>query len=406
MSGPATNEQSAVRQDPEFNFWDFVSCAVCHLPFSPADRGPPPVPFWITECGHVLCNSHLNPNQSCAKCGDQGIQLMPLQRNIDPPMSDWFRLLPHAIDGMANAVKFQQESLAALVRHYRNQCLHLSSTCDRLRNERRSLRKDVEALRKELHLCRSRGFVTDQSREPSAHLNHNGKRPMAEIRGIKTNSSPRSIPTPVGPLRLTLPRGEHPTFSRQEPSGQEFANTVDIPGSSRFAEQYAYHGEDNSRVRPPQHTDEQQSASLRQPRLLDMDHGMMAPPPPPNQGKRFKPATGQVYSHTDQRMEVSTSQNLGTQRITKISESMGPLPTPQRPFSAVLRTPSRVPTQNATLQSSLQTNRFIPSSSHGRAFSGPTLAVTSTTVTPVGNVGKASGGNRMPFMPQGSNGFG
>lgn len=56
MSGPARNEQT----DPDFDFWDFVSCAVCHISYSPADRGPPPVPFWITECGHVLCNSHLS----------------------------------------------------------------------------------------------------------------------------------------------------------------------------------------------------------------------------------------------------------------------------------------------------------------------------------------------------------
>lgn len=159
---------------------------------------------------------------------------------------------------------------------------------------------------------------------------------------------------------------------------------------------------------PPQPTNEQQSASLRQPRLLNTNQGMMAPPPPPSQGKRFKPATGQIYSHTDQRMEVSMSHNLGPQRIAKNSESMGPPPTPQRPFSAALRTPSRVPTQNATLQSSstLQTNRFIPGSSHGRAFSGSTPAVLSTAMTTAGNVGKASGGNRMPFMPQSSNGFG
>lgn len=60
MSLPA---DAAARQDPDFDFWDFVSCAVCHLPFSPPDRGPPPVPFWITECGHVLCNSHLSQHQ-------------------------------------------------------------------------------------------------------------------------------------------------------------------------------------------------------------------------------------------------------------------------------------------------------------------------------------------------------
>lgn len=40
----------------------------------------------------------------------------------------------------------------------------------------------------------------------------------------------------MGPSRLTLPLGEHPSFSRQEPSGQEFADTIDKPGSSRFSE--------------------------------------------------------------------------------------------------------------------------------------------------------------------------
>ncbi|KAF8559798.1 hypothetical protein OG21DRAFT_1493077 [Imleria badia] len=394
MSAPQNNEQ------PDFDFWDFVGCAVCHLPFSPADRGPPPVPFWITECGHVLCNSHLNPNQSCAKCGDQAIQLMPLQRNIDPPMSDWFRFLPHAIDSMANAVKFQQESLAALVAE------KVGTLSDSPVLNKKIHSRDAEALRRELHLCRTR--VTDQSREPSAHLNHNGKRFMAELRGqnssVKSNSSPRSIPTPLGPFRLTLPPGEHPTFSRQDSSAQEY--TADRPGSSRFAEQYAYHGEDNPRVRPSQPTDKKQSPSLRQPRLLDTNHGMMAPPPPPSRGKRSKPATGQVHSQADQRMEVSTAQNLGPQRIPNVSDSMGPPPTPQRPFSAALRMPSRVPTQNATPQtpSTMQTNRFIPS--HGRTFSGLTPTVTSAGMTPAGNVAKASGGNRMPFMPQSSNGFG
>lgn len=48
---------------------------------------------------------HTGPDRSCAKCGDHGIELIPLQRNMDPPMSDWFRSLPHAIDSIANAVK-------------------------------------------------------------------------------------------------------------------------------------------------------------------------------------------------------------------------------------------------------------------------------------------------------------
>ncbi|KAG6376362.1 hypothetical protein JVT61DRAFT_2346 [Boletus reticuloceps] len=169
--------------------------------------------------------------------------------------------------------------------------------------------------------------------------------------------------------------------------------------------QYAYHGEDNSRVGPSYPTNGQQSASVRQPQLLHINHGMMAPPPPPSQGKRSRAATARLQ--IEQSMETAMSQDLGPQRTTEISDSMGPPPTPQRPFSAAPRTSSRVPTHNATHQTSsaLQTNRFIPSSSHNRTFSGFTPAVTSTGTTPAGNVGKASGGNRMPFMPQSSSGF-
>lgn len=165
--------------------------------------------------------------------------------------------------------------------------------------------------------------------------------------------------------------------------------------SYSLSRQYAYRGADTSRARAPQLTDEQKPASLRQPRSLDIHHGMMAPPPPPSHGKRFKPATGQAHSQTNQVMEASTSHNHGSQRMPNSSENMGP---PQRPFSAVLRTPARVPMQNTT--STLLTSRFIPAgTSYGRAISGPTL-------TPVGHAGRASGGTRMPFMPQSSSGFG
>ncbi|KAH8989217.1 hypothetical protein EDB86DRAFT_2944604 [Lactarius hatsudake] len=40
------------------------------------------VPFWLTECGHVICNVHLNADQSCCVCGSQQIQMMPLQKEV------------------------------------------------------------------------------------------------------------------------------------------------------------------------------------------------------------------------------------------------------------------------------------------------------------------------------------
>ena len=42
----------------DFDFWEFVSCAKCQLSFS-LDAGVA-VPFWLTQCGHVICNNHLS----------------------------------------------------------------------------------------------------------------------------------------------------------------------------------------------------------------------------------------------------------------------------------------------------------------------------------------------------------
>jgi len=43
----------------DFDFWEFVCCAKCRMPFA-LDNGGATVPFWLTECGHVICNSHLS----------------------------------------------------------------------------------------------------------------------------------------------------------------------------------------------------------------------------------------------------------------------------------------------------------------------------------------------------------
>ncbi|KAG2144790.1 hypothetical protein BD769DRAFT_1597744 [Suillus cothurnatus] len=222
------NEQ--VVQEAEFDFWDFVNCSICQLPFTSSDHGPP-VPFWITECGHVLCNNHLKPDQSCARCNAQNIQLVPLHRDLEPPMSDWFRPLPYSLDSIASAVKFQQDTFTGLIRYYRQACFQLSQTCERIRAERkalRNLRREVEHLRQ----CAS-GFDPARAQEPSSFSNANGKRPMTDAH----DSSPRSTVTPIVPNRITLPLGEKPSFTRQDhgriPSQ---SRQLERPGTGRFVE--------------------------------------------------------------------------------------------------------------------------------------------------------------------------
>lgn len=93
---------SSIAGDTVYDFWEAVTCAKCHLRFVPDCGGPPLVPFWITECGHILCNNHLSgymdnrpsfglalisdglkdADQSCSHCGDRPINLAPLQREV------------------------------------------------------------------------------------------------------------------------------------------------------------------------------------------------------------------------------------------------------------------------------------------------------------------------------------
>ncbi|KAG2158297.1 uncharacterized protein EDB93DRAFT_1120735 [Suillus bovinus] len=392
------NEQ--VVQETEFDFWDFVNCSVCQLLFTSSDCGPP-VPFWITECGHVLCNNHLKPDQSCAQCNAQNIQLVPLHRNLEPPMSDWFRPLPYSLDSIASAVKFQQETFAGLIRYYRQACLHLGQTCGRIRAERKALRKEVDSLRREVeHLrqCAS-GLDPAHSREPSSFSNANGKRPMTDVHDFKASSSPRSIVTPIGPNRITLPLGEQPNFTRQDHGrNPSQSHQLERPGTSRFVEQYAYNGEQGSRMQAP-HLSHEQSAPTRHLRLASGEQGQhsMPPPPPPVPGSRgrFRPAMGSTDTRTTTTLNPQTAGPQVAQHR------------PQQRLFAVPQTPNRASGIHFTGQTtdqmrSVQSNRFLQSSSHGHPNSGTGAATVTSSNVP----GTSSGRHRMPFVSGSASGFG
>lgn len=84
----------SVAARPEFDFWEFVTCARCHLPYA-SDSGVPGIPFWLTECGHIVCNNHLSHLMSAlirgfnADMSDQ--MLIRAVRNVESKESSWFR---------------------------------------------------------------------------------------------------------------------------------------------------------------------------------------------------------------------------------------------------------------------------------------------------------------------------
>ena len=101
---------SNVSTPAELDFWEFVGCGVCHNGFVKETGALSSVPFWLTDCGHVVCNNHLSeywtiarlhqvfqwtpripltsvtpnvdPDQSCMVCGAQCMHLIPLAREV------------------------------------------------------------------------------------------------------------------------------------------------------------------------------------------------------------------------------------------------------------------------------------------------------------------------------------
>ncbi|KAH9958266.1 hypothetical protein BC827DRAFT_1136361 [Russula dissimulans] len=196
---------------PDCDIWEFVTCSKCHLPFAPDPSAPPQVPFWLTECGHVICNLHLNADQSCCECGAQRIQMIPLQRELDPPMSDWFCPVPQAMDKISYSVKFQHELLMSLIRFLRIKTTQQRDALLRVKHEReemKKLRKIVEELRAENQQLRLYAGLDGNGSNSAA--NSSGKRRRIDAYNDSRHpSSPRSVITPIGPNRLTLP-ADHP----------------------------------------------------------------------------------------------------------------------------------------------------------------------------------------------------
>ncbi|KZV82690.1 hypothetical protein EXIGLDRAFT_843495 [Exidia glandulosa HHB12029] len=213
------------------SIWPYIHCGVCHYLFQRQrdPSAPPSVPFWLTECGHVVCNAHLHPEKLCAQCGAQNIEVVSLQQQLDPPMADWFRPVPHALDAIAQAAKFQLQMISTLLQAYKSKCLKQRQTIE-------SLRSELEGYKQEMG---SRDAVND-----------NGKRarydtvPSTGQSSSLLRSSPRA--QTVHPRHAPPPQvHQYQQPQPQQPPAQVYQQTASHQSNlpqrpeSRF-EQFAY----------------------------------------------------------------------------------------------------------------------------------------------------------------------
>ncbi|KAF9526975.1 hypothetical protein CPB83DRAFT_436584 [Crepidotus variabilis] len=323
---------STVSPEADFDFFEFVACARCRMPFV-LDNGQATIPFWLSDCGHILCNSHLSPDQTCAQCGAQDIQLVPLQREMDT-FAEHFQSIPLALQSISYAAKFQQDTMATQVRHYRSRHQQLRQLVERLK---RDVTEENDGLRNENEQYRQRF-------QPSAHdsqytMNNNGKRQMVyshyntgEGNRPRTGSSSRSAHTPLAPNRLTLQPGQavpelssHSHDQRQRPVSRSLEHYAYKPAENNKyhstaltheqTASRAFQRTENFQQSRPQQVPQQMKEVPQQPQLPQM--------PPPS--SRFKPPALSASSSTSQFNSLIRQPSFQNRKPIV----MGPPPTPQ-----------------------------------------------------------------------------
>ncbi|KAH7340756.1 hypothetical protein B0J17DRAFT_332372 [Rhizoctonia solani] len=202
------------------SIWEYVHCSVCMVLFLSPNRldSTPDIPFWLTECGHVICNNHLMADQSCGSCGAKNPSIVPLQRNMASPVSEWFRPVADAHENLVMASRIQHNMFVALIRHYRQRY-------DTAKVMIKQLQAELVLLRGQI----AQGYPTASPRPgPSEHrrtyesgyassTGSASKRRRVDMEGAE--SSPRSNPTPNRPTRSMMFPGDNNAIMSYENGG-------------------------------------------------------------------------------------------------------------------------------------------------------------------------------------------
>ncbi|KAF8877636.1 hypothetical protein BD779DRAFT_1557131 [Infundibulicybe gibba] len=439
---------TSVHSGPGFDFWEFVHCGRCRLPFS-SDSGPT-IPFWLAQCGHIVCNTHIHPDQVCTICGMQKIRLVPLQREMDPHMMEWFRPIPEALDAAANAAKLQQETMASLIHYYKTKLQQYCVSIGRLTGEINELKRANACLAGKKHQFHQQDFAPEKPHS-NQMLNSNGKRPLVEpyphdrdyTTRPKTISSSSSA-TLIGPARLTLPPGQHtPKFTPsrhhawtthnesqlQRPRALPQAQDKQDKSNYLIQRQYSYIPPSTPQFRPVPlaHTQATPKAHKLQPSTtpqpMRTNLGTFNPTSSSSSGfQRFRPATALGPTSSSGAM---TSGSNNRSKARSRHGNMGPPPTPQRfqQQNASLRSesgPPAAPSRPTTNRFLSPAQRFATAGSN-QGFQAQDLQRMDTPFVGGNNSGISTprsrpssqatrpvtgGGGRMPFVPASRNGLG
>ncbi|GLB34850.1 hypothetical protein LshimejAT787_0204150 [Lyophyllum shimeji] len=353
--------------------------------------------------------------------------------------------------------------MASQIRYYRTRHQQQRAFIDRLKHDLGELKKYT------MHWCHPvlpplqfgghdpyprRGYDVPVSERQDA-LNSNGKRPRTETHPYEyghgqqaTTSSPRSIITPLGPNRLTIPQGQPaPNLSSNnvEKSSNPSSRTDPPPlgaavsqaqrrPASGFIDKYAYVPSATPQHRPQQLTHTQASPQIfkrtkpdqaqqqTRSQQVPQNQGYRSMPPPPTPA-RFKAAGAIVPSNSLTSQFAHRGQVQGTLRaqvgqqqqrtMVQSTQSMrqhsGNAHPPQGKIHDTAYPNASHPSGDLSTASNrflATAQQFVPPSSAGQTLSmgnGPQRFVPSGSRAPSRSQRPdlAGGGQRMPFVSRG-----
>lgn len=353
--------------------------------------------------------------------------------------------------GFVLRMKFQQEMLYGQIRYYRTKMQQYKGYVERLKHDSAQLRKINDTLSKDNEYLKQSRASTSQTRarhhydnhnqEPASFQNGNNKRPMTQTfsqypqdQDLYLSSSPRSIVTPIGPNRITLPAGHQaPTLSAEKQRHpdqyrQQHSMTASVPGaqsrpgSSRQLQQYAYAPPETSQFKSPALTKTQAAPKYFQ--RTSTQSNTMANTSAQSSGTWVtRQESGRQEGQTPSTRQTSQFSHSGQPPLSNLTtlappgppgskaaqpmqrQVMGPPPTPQRPGTHLNPLASNANQAAGKPSAGLSTSanrRFVPRP--GNIQSGASKQqVQGQQFSRTPRPGLSGSGQRQPFLPSGSN---
>jgi hypothetical protein len=127
--------------------------------------------FWMTECGHFLCDRHEHEPGICTHCKSTPISTYKITPNMDPKLLTWFQSPLLSLMTASRTINFQQAEISRLVAHLREQISKQNKALKKAAQQIRENSKTVtelEAARGEvIRLKRELASLSDGAGQPA-----------------------------------------------------------------------------------------------------------------------------------------------------------------------------------------------------------------------------------------------